>query len=217
MPEILTRQTRHPVWRNVAIGFCGKLPARGDFVRLGLPRTFAEPWDLWMRRMIVASRAALDEAWLPAWLEAPVWRFALSPGICGPDAVIGLWMPSVDRVGRYFPLTIAAVAPHCDLSDLVREGGGFLTAAEDAGRDALNHDLTPSEVAVHLTAAPSLSEAGPGDAGPTPCSRGGGLWWTRGSPRVPAGLFENSGLPDEHTFIAMVNPCHSLSPAPSPL
>jgi len=206
---------RVPVLRDAAIGFCGKIPARGDFVRTGLPREFAEPWDNWMQRVLATSRSALGEAWLPAWLEAPVWHFALSPGVCGPAAVIGLWMPSVDRIGRYFPLTIAAVAPHSAIRDVMREGGGFLAAAEDAGRDALDHDLAPGELAARLIAAASSTEAGP-DADPTLCPQEGGLWWTRGAPRVPAGLFEGPGLPDHITFLAMVDPCTSISAAPRP-
>src|SRR5690242_3290244 len=101
--------------RNAAIGFYGKIPARGDFVHAGLPRTFTDTWDRWMQRMLPASRSALRDAWLPAWREAPVWRFALTPGTCGRNSVIGLWMPSVDRVGRHYPLTLAAVAPDADV------------------------------------------------------------------------------------------------------
>src|SRR5229473_1881218 len=106
-----------------AIGFCGKLPARGDFVTSGLPRRFTEAWHDWLQPVLAASRRALGEDWLAAWLEAPIWRFALSPGICGPDAVLGLWMPSVDRVGRYFPLTFAAVTPGAGAGALIRAGG----------------------------------------------------------------------------------------------
>ncbi len=96
---------------RAAIGFYGKLPARGDFVQAGLPRSFTDPWDRWLQRVLAASQAMLGDRWLPAWLEAPVWRFALMPGVCGPDPALGLWLPSVDRVGRHFPLTLAAVMP----------------------------------------------------------------------------------------------------------
>ena len=73
-------------------GFYGKLPARGDFVRAGLPRDFTDPWDDWLQSVMAGSRSLMGEAWLPAFLEAPVWRFALPPGMCGgaggdrPDA-----------------------------------------------------------------------------------------------------------------------------------
>jgi type VI secretion system protein ImpM len=215
VPEILNGAAHTEILRDAAIGFHGKVPARGDFVQAGLPRAFTDPWDRWIQRMVAASRTVLGEAWLPAWLEAAIWRFALSPGICGPDAVIGLWMPSVDRVGRYFPLTLAAVAPDADTRVLLREGGGFLVAAEDAGRDALQNDLPPGELAARLAAAIWVPPAN-ARADPFLCPADGGLWWTEGAPRVSAGAFACGGLPDENTFVAMLVSCSSAPPEFSP-
>jgi type VI secretion system protein ImpM len=202
-------------FRDAAIGFCGKIPARGDFVQAGLPRAFTDPWDRWMQRMVAASRSTLGEAWLPAWLEAAVWRFALSPGICGPGAVIGLWMPSVDCVGRYFPLTLAAVVPDADTRGLMREGGGFLAAAESAGRDALDKDLAPDDLAARLAAAMTGPPSGAG-ADPSLCPTDGGLWWTEGAPLVSAAVFACAGLPVEKAFIGMLVSCSHPRPAFSP-
>ena len=72
------------------LGFAGKLPARGDFVARGLPRGFTEAWDAWLSEVMPGSRAILGEGWLDAWLEAPIWHFALPAGFCGPDAVAGV-------------------------------------------------------------------------------------------------------------------------------
>src|SRR5690242_17623822 len=94
-----------------ARGFFGKIPSRGDFVRAGLPGGFVRPWDEWLQLVMAGSRVRLGSDWLPAWMEAPVWRFLLPAGICGPDPVLGVWMPSVDLAGRHFPLTLAIVAP----------------------------------------------------------------------------------------------------------
>jgi type VI secretion system protein ImpM len=215
VPQTLTSAARTGVLRDAAIGFHGKIPARGDFVQAGLPREFTDPWDHWMQRMVAASRTVLGEAWLPAWLEAAVWRFVLSSGICGPGAVIGLWMPSVDRVGRYFPLTLAAVARDADTRGLLREAGGFLAAAESAGRDVLENDLPPEELAALLAVAASVPPGSAGiDAVVIPAD--GGLWWTEGAPLVSARAFANGGLPDENTFSAMLNPCLCSSPALCP-
>jgi type VI secretion system protein ImpM len=196
-----------------AIGFCGKLPARGDFVASGLPRLFVETWHDWLQSVLATSRQALGEDWVAAWLEAPIWRFALSPGICGPDSVLGLWMPSVDRVGRYFPLTFAAVIPGADPASLISQGGGFLAVAECAGLDALADDLAPDAVAARLAAAAS---AVPNDAGTDPaiCPRAGALWWSAGSPRVPRTVFATGSLPDEASFAGMLD-AGSESPADS--
>jgi type VI secretion system protein ImpM len=215
VPKILSSAACSRVLRDAAIGFHGKIPGRGDFVQAGLPRAFTDPWDSWMQRMVAASRAVLGEAWRSAWLEAAVWRFVLSSGICGPGAVIGLWMPSVDRVGRYFPLTLAAVARDADTRGLLREGGGFLAAAEDAGRDALENDLPPDELAVRLGAAMGVPPTNAG-ADPSLCPADGGLWWTKGAPLVSAGAFASGGLPDENTFVGMLVSCSSALAAFSP-
>lgn len=89
-----------------APGWYGKFPQLGDFARRRLPPEFIEPWDAWLQQCLQSSRAALGNAWLESYLGAPVWRFVLLPGIIGPDAWAGVLMPSVDRVGRYFPLTL---------------------------------------------------------------------------------------------------------------
>lgn len=89
-------------------GFYGKLPSRGDFVVRRLPREFISPWDTWLQAGIASSREQLTDKWLDIYLTSPLWRFALSPGLCGLSSWAGVLMPSVDRVGRYFPLTLAA-------------------------------------------------------------------------------------------------------------
>jgi type VI secretion system protein ImpM len=201
--------------RNAAIGFYGKIPARGDFVHAGLPRTFTNPWDDWMQRMLAASRSVLVQAWLPAWLKAPVWRFVLSPGVCGPDAAIGLWVPSVDSVGRYFPLALAAVARSANSRGLMRDAGGFLAAAQWAAHDALENDLPPDELAALLAAATSTPPQGIEEE-PFRWPVDGGLWWTDGAPGVSERVVTSACLPDEHTFITMLVSCYSTRPAISP-
>ncbi len=96
---------------DVKAGYFGKFPELGDFVKKDLPRSFLDPWDLWLQRALYASREHLGDQWLEVYLTSPVWRFALSKGLCGNASWIGLLMPSVDRVGRYFPLTLALELP----------------------------------------------------------------------------------------------------------
>lgn len=190
--------------RAATTGFCGKLPARGDFVASTLPRRFVEPWHDWMQRMLAGSRTLIGEDWLAAWLEAPIWRFLLSPGVCGPDAAVGLWMPSVDRIGRYFPLTFAALAPDADPRELLADAGGFLAAAETAGLDAVALDVTPDELAARI-AASGRGEPGGCGAELGSCPAGGALWWSEGSGRVPPTALATAGLPDEAEFAAMLD------------
>lgn len=94
---------------NVA-GFFGKLPAHGDFIHRGLPTRCVNLWDEWLQGVIGASREQLGENWLDIYLTSPIWRFALSPGVVDEHVWAGIFMPSVDRVGRYFPFSILARA-----------------------------------------------------------------------------------------------------------
>lgn len=92
-------------------GLYGKVPAAGDFVLRRLPARFVEPWDQWLRESLNASQTQLGDRWLDHYLTSPLWRFVLSPGIAGQTGWAGVLMPSVDRVGRYFPLTLACPLP----------------------------------------------------------------------------------------------------------
>ncbi|HEV7912914.1 MAG TPA: type VI secretion system-associated protein TagF [Albitalea sp.] len=88
-------------------GWFGKLPALGDFAQRRLPEVFVRRWDRWLQRSLDSARAELGDGWLDAYLVAPMRRFWLAPGVVGARGWAGLMMPSVDRVGRHFPLTIA--------------------------------------------------------------------------------------------------------------
>jgi type VI secretion system protein ImpM len=93
------------------VGFYGKLPSHGDFVRRRVSDHFVECWDRWLQEGISASRALLGDRWLSVYLTSPAWRFVAAAGVLDREPMIGVMIPSVDRVGRYFPLTIAAPLP----------------------------------------------------------------------------------------------------------
>ena len=89
-------------------GFFGKVPSHGDFVSRRLPGSFLDCWDVWLQESVSQSRGQLEDQWLDYYLTSPLWHFALSSGVCGDSGWAGVLMPSVDRVGRYFPLTLGA-------------------------------------------------------------------------------------------------------------
>src|SRR5688572_18349977 len=91
---------------SATVGFFGKLPCRGDFLRRRVPEEFVAAWDEWLQLCLTQSREQLGDAWRDAYLAGPIWRFVLAEGVCGTGAYAGVLMPSVDRVGRCFPLTI---------------------------------------------------------------------------------------------------------------
>ncbi|HXT81674.1 MAG TPA: type VI secretion system-associated protein TagF [Acetobacteraceae bacterium] len=186
----------------VSVGFYGKLPARGDFVQAGLSRDFTDPWHAWLQTVIAGSRTIMGESWLPAFLEAPVWRFALTDGLCGKSCVLGLMLPSVDRVGRYFPLTIAALATHPLFDEASADA--WLDQCETIGRLALDEDAPPERLTALLSAADAPGEALP---------RRGSVWWSEGGPRVPAGRFTLGTLPDSTGFAGMLGAGHETAAA----
>lgn len=95
-------------------GWYGKMPSLGDFARCALSPAFIQTWDAWLQDMLIAGRNALGPRWQECYMTAPIWRFALGPALCGAHPVAGVVMPSVDRVGRQFPLCIAAEATSQD-------------------------------------------------------------------------------------------------------
>ena len=123
------------------MGFYGKLPSHGDFVSRRLPRQFIEPWDNWLQAGIAASREQLGKSWLDTFLISPIWQFGLTPGLCGDEAWAGVMMPSVDRVGRYFPLTLAAKVEACQLNALFDPACGWFEALSELAFSSLDYDF----------------------------------------------------------------------------
>jgi type VI secretion system protein ImpM len=128
-----------------ATGFFGKLPCKGDFLQQRVTQEFVDTWDAWLQQCMFASREQLQERWLDTYLTSPVWRFALADGVCGSGAYVGLMVPSVDRVGRYFPLALVAQlsAEDCLLEVVTSKGAQqWFEAAEALALGALEaHDL----------------------------------------------------------------------------
>jgi type VI secretion system protein ImpM len=114
----------------IEVGLYGKLPCRGDFLQRRAPQDFVDIWDPWLQECLHETRQRLQDSWLDTYLTSPVWRFVLSPGVCGEGAFAGILVPSVDRVGRYFPLTVLAQldAEECPLAVACRSTAWFESA-----------------------------------------------------------------------------------------
>lgn len=126
-------------------GFFGKVPAVGDFVSRRLPRAFLNPWDHWLQSAIARSREQLAQAWLDNYLSSPIWRFALSSRVAGPLPCTGILMPSVDKAGRYFPFTLAALLPvRVNLFELAGSSQSWYEGAEAVALSVLEE--TPPDM-----------------------------------------------------------------------
>lgn len=111
------------------VGYFGKLPGAGDFVRRRLPPDFIDRWDRCFEAALCASRGVFGANWRAGWRASPVWRFALAPGVCGASAWVGLMGPSMDRVGRGFPMVLAAPLDDANAVARVLRGGARWFAA----------------------------------------------------------------------------------------
>lgn len=145
------------------VGAYGKMPALGDFMRIAPPAGFVEPWDRWLQEGMSAARDRLGARWQACFLTAPIWRFSLAGGLAGRHGVWGVLMPSVDRVGRMFPLTL--VAPIPAQADPVRWHFTVTPAfeeLEEIALDALSDTMTRDALAQRLGACapPVLSATG---------------------------------------------------------
>lgn len=127
------------------VGLYGKLPSHGDFLRRRTSDAFVSVWDGWLQEAMAASRAALGDRWLDVYLTSPAWRFSGEAGICGPSPVIGLMVPSVDRVGRYFPLTIVAELPPDARLPGITASSAFFEKAERLAIETLEAEYVDFE------------------------------------------------------------------------
>lgn len=202
-------------------GWHGKLPTVGDFATRRLDPNFVSVWDEWLSRGIDKLRTEDESRWLDAYLASPTWRFLFAPGFLPAplqrQAWAGIVMPSMDRVGRYYPLTIAMplAEPPAD-SPAQAALWTWLHRIDDAAVDALQDDWSiealeeellrigaPAHHATDLKAsagetAPAFAgqffsaiNSAPGSAdGQTVCS------WRSEAGLLPAREFQSKGLDD---------------------
>jgi type VI secretion system protein ImpM len=209
-----------------APGFFGKLRSHGDFVGRRLPPAMRDPFDAWLQAALLHSRRDLGDAWTPAWLTGPLWRFVLAPGVCGNAAWAGVMMPSLDRVGRCFPLVLAApCAGTPSLADCLTRDSDWFAQLEDIALTSLDDGFSldafdaallalagapPTSIATAAlpsTGAPRMTALrdGPLPALAFDALDGASAWWGVGSAQVAPSLAISPGLPAPALFAAMLD------------
>jgi len=216
------------------LGFFGKLPARGDFVTRRLLHDFTDRWDGWLQDAVAMSAQQLGETWLDTYLTAPMWRFVLAAGVCGEMPMLGVVMPSVDRVGRYFPLTLAvALSESAAPARTLLTAGAWFEAVEQLALSALEDDadLDRLDQQAEAIEPPTEGEARFGsysteravsielgdNGGPDAMAAAAidgvlallgaryTLWWTGGSAQFKPSLVVAEGLPPVERFAALLD------------
>jgi type VI secretion system protein ImpM len=198
---------------RAAAGWYGKLPTLGDFASRRLDNDFVDIWDNWLSTGLARLRTEGDGQWLDAYLASPTWRFVLTPGFLpaplAAQAWAGVVMPSVDRVGRYYPLTLACPLPQVPQASHAQAAlWSWLHQMEDLAVDALQDDWSidqlESELARTGLPTPSLSHglgmavASPADDFFSACLGGGGgrcVWYSEADLSAPRLM--TSDAPDD--------------------
>ena len=132
----------------MAAGFYGKVPALGDFVGRGLPASFVDPFDLWLRAGLAASRARLGESWRDRYLTSPLWRFANIDLL--PMAMRGRWSRAPHfrgdgRAGARERRTPGADPDRDEVADLASRSGYGVRAPGVGGAEIASQHLHRDE------------------------------------------------------------------------
>ena len=180
-------------------GYYGKMPSQGDFLRRKADVGFVQKWDGWLQSSMSQSREDLGEDWMSAYESAPIWRFCLGNNVCGDDALTGVMMPSQDRVGRCFPLTVFWRSRQSPDSTAL-EAEPFMTELEDAALFTLEEGSARDRLEQTLKdmTEPDLPYGGNDDYS---------HWLSMffgGESRKDS--FRFSGLPDPSQFLWLLNP-----------
>ncbi|MFS0738577.1 type VI secretion system-associated protein TagF [Sphingomonas sp. 1P06PA] len=135
----------------------GKLPAHGDFVSRGILPSTRNGLDQWLAGEIADARATFATDFEARYDRAPPWRFAVEGG---EGWIAGAIAPSVDAVGRRFPLLVAASAD-------LESAAGVAAVCEDLIYAAFGDGWDADRLHAALRAVTASDQAGAPRAG----------WW----------------------------------------
>jgi type VI secretion system protein ImpM len=214
-------------------GFFGKVMSYADFIARRIPPAFLQCWDEWLQAALQKARQQLGSEWLPTYLHSPIWRFALAAQACDAHAWAGIMMPSIDSVGRQFPLTIVVRLPQgVNIYECLRDGQDWYAQLESLALSSLSEKFILADFDLAVSAVPTdFATAVAGDPAGPACIRiaitgiaqldsslpsiattlvrlslhGHSLWWSDGSEKISPSLLLCKGLPAPASFAAMLD------------
>jgi type VI secretion system protein ImpM len=204
------------------IGFFGKLPTHGDFVSTGFARSFQDALDAWLQAGLAKAQHHLGDRWEEDFHAMPAWRFIIDRGLWGPVTVAGVIVPSKDRVGRSFPLVVAAqLHEFADDSRKLCLDDTWFIALEGLAETSGRRDFELDSFTANLKRLRSLrpgdfdfeDERGKGK------SKAAAFWWRFDPDDRQTKGFRSNGVPQAEDFLELVMagvaPA-SAQPAPAP-
>lgn len=185
-------------------GFYGKIPALGDFVTRSLPREQVVVVDEWMQEGLFALRS-ISEQWLDSYLVAPVWQFMLPAGMWSVAPLCGLLMPSVDRVGRYFPFFTCATLNTAAGSDPHTLWRGMSRLALELPR--VLHEQLDAEAVLQILQDPTINTAEDWRSivslSDFNAQSNKSFWWSERTHYMPLREYHHRGKPDTELFLRL--------------
>ncbi|MGD0525749.1 MAG: type VI secretion system-associated protein TagF [Polyangiaceae bacterium] len=100
----------HPSPLNVAV--FGKTPRMGDFLRVGSGGPAGEALEQWVEQGLGMAEARRNNYWPSAYAVGQTYAFVFRPprSTGSKEALVGVIKPSIDAVGRRFPLVVYSTA-----------------------------------------------------------------------------------------------------------
>jgi type VI secretion system protein ImpM len=201
------------------IGFFGKLPTHGDFVSTGIGQVLQRELDAWLQSGLRAGEETLGSGWCSVFHAMPPWRFIVERGLWGPATIAGILLPSTDRVGRSFPLVIAAQLHSFD--DHPRQlylDVAWFTAAEALAETSLARDFDIGTFTAGLKRLRLPRAEKSPIAGRFAAQRpeGSSLWWKSDTVGQQAKGFRTASAPTTADFLRLIDGVHTIGRPPSP-
>jgi len=212
-------------------GYYGKLPLRGDFIQRNLDATFIQTWDGWLQSVIATSRETLGEHWLNYYLISPIWRFYLPP--IENNAYCGIMLPSVDKVGRYFPFTITTpIEDSTGPEQIISSNLQWFTQAEQLALKALEESISFEQLNQFIDSFQLMPQSSASlnttnnrnfriplsdlmtveraftelcHVLPSQQSQQFSYWWSNGNEHVAGNLLCCDTMPDDNLYTAMLD------------
>ncbi|MBA5800646.1 type VI secretion system-associated protein TagF [Rhizobium changzhiense] len=199
------------------IGFFGKLPSHGDFVSMGLASPLQAALDAWLQAGLQEAHHELGEGWERRFRAMPVWRFIIERGLWGSATIAGVLLPSLDRVGRSFPLVIAAQLP--GFTEHPRQlylDDTWFTAAEAIAESSTKRDFDINHFTASLKRLRSLRPAdlAENETLQDRASSRGTIWWRIDPEERRAKGFGVSGAPEPAHFAKLLRESFNAVSAP---
>lgn len=213
-------------------GYFGKLPLRGDFIQRNVDPEFIQVWDGWLQNVITNSKEILGDQWLNYYLVSPIWRFYLP--LDNDATYCGLMLPSVDKVGRYFPFAIISqVDNSIPAQTLIENNKNWFNDVEQLAMNALDESINYDQLNLAidslnqtLCSVSKTAEAEPihnfriplndgmninqgfaqlNQMLPHAVSKRYSYWWTAGNDHIQGNLFCCDKMPDDNVYVAMLD------------